>query len=93
MPGAGDARWFRLFSRLNSLHVLAVPASCEQALSFCGIVETRQSHPFAEASRTVDPITQMKELAREGWASFVPFEVFTGSVAPQLVRFAGPPSR
>jgi SAM-dependent methyltransferase len=37
----------------------------------------------------MDAIAQMKETARESWASFVPFEVFTGSVAPQLVRFAG----
>jgi 2-polyprenyl-3-methyl-5-hydroxy-6-metoxy-1,4-benzoquinol methylase len=37
----------------------------------------------------MDPIAQMKAAAREGWASFSPFEMLTGSVAPALVRFAG----
>jgi SAM-dependent methyltransferase len=36
----------------------------------------------------MDPITQMKAAARESWASFTPFEMLTGSVAPDLVRFA-----
>lgn len=35
------------------------------------------------------PIAQMKAAAREGWASFSPFEMLTGSVAPDLIRFAG----
>ena len=37
----------------------------------------------------MDPIAKMKEAARVGWASFTPFEMLTGSVAPDLVRFAG----
>jgi SAM-dependent methyltransferase len=37
----------------------------------------------------MDPIAKMKEAAREAWASFTPFEMLTGSVAPDLVRFAG----
>ena len=36
----------------------------------------------------MDPIVKMKEAAREGWASFTPFEMLTGSVAPDLVRWA-----
>ena len=36
----------------------------------------------------MDAIAQMKAAARESWASFVPFEMLTGSVAPDLVRFA-----
>ncbi len=36
----------------------------------------------------MDPIAQMKAAAREAWASFSPFEMLTGSVAPNLVRFA-----
>ncbi len=37
----------------------------------------------------MDAIAQMKAAARQGWASFAPFEMLTGSVAPDLVRFAG----
>lgn len=37
----------------------------------------------------MDPITQMKAAAREGWATFAPFEMLTASVAPDLVRLAG----
>ncbi len=37
----------------------------------------------------MDPFSKMKEAAREGWATFVPFELMTGLVAPLLVRFAG----
>ncbi len=37
----------------------------------------------------MDAIAQMKAAARQGWASFTPFEMLTGSVAPDLVRFAG----
>ena len=36
----------------------------------------------------MDPIAQMKIAARESWATFAPFEALTGSVAPDLVRFA-----
>ncbi len=36
----------------------------------------------------MDAIAQMKAAARESWASFIPFEMLTGSVAPDLVRFA-----
>ncbi|MEQ8660006.1 MAG: class I SAM-dependent methyltransferase [Gammaproteobacteria bacterium] len=37
----------------------------------------------------MDPIEKMKAAAREGWASFAPFEMITGTTAPELVRFAG----
>lgn len=37
----------------------------------------------------MDPIDQLKVVARESWATFVPFEALTGSTAPVLVRFAG----
>ncbi len=37
----------------------------------------------------MDPIAKMKEAARIGWASFTPFEMLTGTVAPELVRLAG----
>ena len=37
----------------------------------------------------MDAIAQMKAAAREGWSTFAPFEALTGSVAPELVRFAG----
>ncbi len=37
----------------------------------------------------MDPIAQIKESAREGWAGFVPFESTTGTAAPRLVHFAG----
>lgn len=36
----------------------------------------------------MDPIEKMKAAAREGWSTFAPFESLTGSVAPELVRFA-----
>lgn len=37
----------------------------------------------------MDAIEQMKVAAREGWASFAPFEAITGTAAPRLVDFAG----
>jgi SAM-dependent methyltransferase len=37
----------------------------------------------------MDPIEKMKAAAREGWSTFGPFEMITGTVAPKLVRFAG----
>lgn len=37
----------------------------------------------------MDPFSKMKQAARESWATFVPFEMMTGSAAPLLVRFAG----
>lgn len=37
----------------------------------------------------MDAIAQMKAAAREGWSSFAPFEMLTGTAAPHLVRFAG----
>ena len=37
----------------------------------------------------MNPIDKMKAAAKEGWATFAPFESFTGSAAPHLVRFAG----
>ncbi len=37
----------------------------------------------------MDPIAQMKAAAREGWSSFAPFEMVTGTTAPDLVHFAG----
>ena len=37
----------------------------------------------------MDAIAKMKAAAREGWSSFAPFEMITGSTAPDLVRFAG----
>ncbi len=36
----------------------------------------------------MDPIEKMKAAAREGWSTFVPFEMITAGVAPELVRFA-----
>lgn len=37
----------------------------------------------------MDAIQKMKAVAREGWSTFGPFEMMTGTVAPVLVRFAG----
>ena len=37
----------------------------------------------------MDAIQKMKAVAREGWSTFAPFEMMTGTVAPVLVRFAG----
>jgi len=37
----------------------------------------------------MNPIDKMKAAAKEGWSTFAPFESFTGSAAPHLVRFAG----
>ena len=37
----------------------------------------------------MDPIEKMKAAAREGWSTFTPFEIFTATAAPELVRFAG----
>lgn len=37
----------------------------------------------------MDPIAQFKENQRQGWATFAPIEVITGTAAPHLVRFAG----
>lgn len=36
----------------------------------------------------MDPFEKMKAAARDGWSTFAPFEALTGSVAPDLVRFA-----
>lgn len=37
----------------------------------------------------MDAIAQFKENAKQGWSSFAPTEIATGSTAPRLVRFAG----
>jgi SAM-dependent methyltransferase len=37
----------------------------------------------------MDPFVKMKEAAREGWATFAPTEMATGSAAPRLVKHAG----
>lgn len=37
----------------------------------------------------MDPISKMKDIAREGWSRFTPFETTTGAAAPALVKFAG----
>ncbi|MGR8921081.1 MAG: class I SAM-dependent methyltransferase, partial [Gammaproteobacteria bacterium] len=37
----------------------------------------------------MDEISKMKAAAREGWSTFAPFEMVTGTAAPELVRFAG----
>ncbi len=37
----------------------------------------------------MDAIAQFKENARQGWASFAPFEMVTGLASPSLVRWAG----
>lgn len=37
----------------------------------------------------MDPFAKLKEAAKQGWESFVPTEMATGSVAPRLVEFAG----
>jgi len=37
----------------------------------------------------MDPIAQFKENAKQGWSSFAPTEMLTGSAAPRLVKFAG----
>ena len=37
----------------------------------------------------MDPITKFKEAARVSWSTFAPFEMITGTTAPELVRFAG----
>lgn len=37
----------------------------------------------------MDPIEQFKEGAKQGWSTFAPLEMITGSVAPRLVRYAG----
>ncbi len=36
----------------------------------------------------MDPIAQFKEGAKQGWSSFTPLEMITGSVAPALVKYA-----
>ncbi|WP_394841993.1 class I SAM-dependent methyltransferase [Pendulispora brunnea] len=36
----------------------------------------------------MDPIAQLKETAKQAWASFAPTEMFSGSTAPRLVKFA-----
>jgi len=36
----------------------------------------------------MDPIQQFKENAKQGWSTFTPTEMTTGSVAPYLVKFA-----
>ena len=37
----------------------------------------------------MDPIDKMKAAAREAWSTFAPFEMMTGTAAPDLVRFSG----
>jgi len=37
----------------------------------------------------MDPIAQFKENAKQGWSTFAPLEMITGSVAPRLVKYAG----
>ncbi|MDP9149307.1 MAG: class I SAM-dependent methyltransferase [Myxococcota bacterium] len=37
----------------------------------------------------MDAIAQFKENAKQGWSTFAPTEMVTGSVAPHLVKFAG----
>lgn len=37
----------------------------------------------------MDPIAKFKEAARVSWSTFAPFEMITGTTAPELVRFAG----
>lgn len=37
----------------------------------------------------MDPIAQFKENAKQGWSTFTPTEMITGSVAPRLVKVAG----
>ena len=37
----------------------------------------------------MDKILELKEKAKIGWASFIPFEALTSTAAPKLVRFAG----
>lgn len=36
----------------------------------------------------MDPIARFKEMAKVGWSGFAPTAVFTGAVAPRLVKFA-----
>ena len=36
----------------------------------------------------MDEISKMKEKAKEGWSSFIPFEALTSTAAPKLIRFA-----
>lgn len=36
-----------------------------------------------------DPFAQFKQVQREGWAHFVPLEMYTTATAGQLARFAG----
>jgi len=37
----------------------------------------------------MDPIAQFKESAKQGWASFIPFEMITAMAAPRLLKRAG----
>lgn len=37
----------------------------------------------------MDPIDKFKAAARVSWSTFAPFEMITGTTAPELVRFAG----
>jgi ubiquinone/menaquinone biosynthesis C-methylase UbiE len=36
----------------------------------------------------MDEISKLKEKAKEGWSSFIPFEALTSTAAPKLIRFA-----
>lgn len=37
----------------------------------------------------MESLDKFKEAARAGWSTFAPFEMITGTTAPELVRFAG----
>jgi len=37
----------------------------------------------------MDPISQFKENAKQGWSTFAPTEMMTASTAPHLVKYAG----
>lgn len=37
----------------------------------------------------MDAIEKMKTAARDAWSTFAPFEMITGTAAPDLIRFAG----
>ncbi|MGE3599764.1 MAG: class I SAM-dependent methyltransferase [Dehalococcoidia bacterium] len=37
----------------------------------------------------MDTLNAFKQAARAGWSTFAPFEMITGTAAPELVRFAG----
>src|SRR5574342_1071203 len=39
--------------------------------------------------RLMEPLAQFKEAQKQGWAHFVPLEIFTTPAAPRLTRHAG----